>query len=89
MRETVDTGELGEFMPQLRALVAVNPDDGISLERPNDNPIARQDVDYLEWLQRATFGRRLRSEIEALLVQRRGPGTAGRAPSGQQWNRRR
>jgi len=25
-RETVDTGELGEFMPQLRALSAVNPD---------------------------------------------------------------
>ena len=51
--------------------------------------IARDDLDYLEWLQRATFGRRLRAEIEALLVQRRGPGTAGRAPSGQQWNRRR
>ena len=26
MRETVDTGELGEFMPQLSALVAVNPE---------------------------------------------------------------
>ena len=51
--------------------------------------IARHDMDYLEWLQRATVGRRLRAEIEALLVQRRGPGTAGRAPSGQQWNRRR
>jgi imidazolonepropionase-like amidohydrolase len=25
VRDTVDTGELGEFMPQLRALVAVNP----------------------------------------------------------------
>jgi imidazolonepropionase-like amidohydrolase len=25
-RVTVDTGELGEFMPQLRALIAVNPD---------------------------------------------------------------
>jgi imidazolonepropionase-like amidohydrolase len=24
-RETVDTGEIGEFMPQLRALIAVNP----------------------------------------------------------------
>ena len=23
---TVDTGELGEFMPQLRALIAVNPE---------------------------------------------------------------
>jgi imidazolonepropionase-like amidohydrolase len=26
VRETVDTGELGEFMPQLRALIAVNPE---------------------------------------------------------------
>jgi imidazolonepropionase-like amidohydrolase len=26
VRETVDTGELGEFMPQLKALSAVNPD---------------------------------------------------------------
>lgn len=26
VRETVDTGELGDFMPQLRALVAVNPE---------------------------------------------------------------
>ena len=26
VRETVDTGELGEFMPQLRALSAVNPE---------------------------------------------------------------
>ena len=26
IRETVDTGELGEFMPQLRALASVNPD---------------------------------------------------------------
>jgi imidazolonepropionase-like amidohydrolase len=26
IRETVDTGELGEFMPQLRALSSVNPD---------------------------------------------------------------
>jgi len=26
VRETVDTGELGEFMPQLRAVVAVNPE---------------------------------------------------------------
>jgi imidazolonepropionase-like amidohydrolase len=26
VRESVDTGELGEFMPQLKALVAVNPD---------------------------------------------------------------
>src|SRR5262249_1184954 len=28
VRETVDTGELGEFMPQLRALGAVNPESG-------------------------------------------------------------
>jgi imidazolonepropionase-like amidohydrolase len=26
LRDTVDTGEIGEFMPQLRALVAVNPE---------------------------------------------------------------
>jgi imidazolonepropionase-like amidohydrolase len=26
VRETVDTGEIGEFMPQLRAIVAVNPE---------------------------------------------------------------
>ena len=26
MRESVDTGEIGEFMPQLRALSAVNPE---------------------------------------------------------------
>ena len=26
VRETVDTGELGEFMPQLKSIVAVNPD---------------------------------------------------------------
>jgi imidazolonepropionase-like amidohydrolase len=26
VRESVDTGELGEFMPQLRALIAVNPE---------------------------------------------------------------
>jgi curved DNA-binding protein CbpA len=46
--------------------------------------IARYDVDYLEWLQRATFGRRLRTEIESILRQRRGhssqaaPGWRGR-----------
>jgi curved DNA-binding protein CbpA len=50
--------------------------------------IARQDTDYLEWLQRATFGRRLRSEITALLAQRRSPGVAGRAPSGGGWKGR-
>jgi hypothetical protein len=46
-------------------------------------------MDYLEWLQRATFGRRLRAEIEALLAPRRGPATSGRAPSSRQWNGRR
>jgi len=50
--------------------------------------IARQDTDYLEWLQRATFGRRLRSEIAALLAERRGPGATGRAPSGGAWKGR-
>jgi len=29
VRETVDTGELGEMMPQLRALASVNPDSGL------------------------------------------------------------
>jgi curved DNA-binding protein CbpA len=38
--------------------------------------IARYDLDYLEWLQRATFGRRLRAEIELLVRQRRGAGPA-------------
>jgi curved DNA-binding protein CbpA len=38
--------------------------------------IARYDLDYLEWLQRATFGRRLRAEIETLVRQRRGAGPA-------------
>jgi curved DNA-binding protein CbpA len=37
--------------------------------------IARYDTDYLEWLVRATFGRRLREEIDALLRQRRGTGS--------------
>lgn len=49
--------------------------------------IARHDLDYLEWLQRATFGRRLRAEVEAILRQH--APAAARAPSGQQWNRRR
>ncbi len=35
-RVTVDTGELGEFMPQLRALIAVNPEsDHIPVSRVN------------------------------------------------------
>jgi curved DNA-binding protein CbpA len=42
--------------------------------------IARSDLDYLEWLQRATFGRRLRTEIDDLLRQRRG--TSGGSPAG-------
>jgi curved DNA-binding protein CbpA len=49
--------------------------------------IARYDVVYLEWLQRATFGRKLRAEIDALLRQR--APASGRPASGQQWNRRR
>lgn len=39
--------------------------------------IARQDVDYLEWLQRSPSGRRLRGEIDVIVRQRRGPGPAG------------
>jgi hypothetical protein len=50
--------------------------------------IARHDLDYLEWLQRATFGRRLRSEIETLLAGRRGPGAAA-TTSGKNWPGRR
>ncbi len=49
--------------------------------------IARHDTDYLEWLQRATFGRRLRAEIDALLRQR--AAAPGRAPSGTNWTTRR
>ena len=52
--------------------------------------IARRDLDYLEWLQRATFGRRLRDEIDALLRQRPGAGSAaGRTSPASGWNRRR
>jgi hypothetical protein len=35
----------GEVLQARTVLVVVNPDDGISLEHPNDNPIARQDVE--------------------------------------------
>jgi len=49
--------------------------------------IARYDVVYLEWLQRATFGRKLRAEIDALLRQR--APASGRPTSDRQWNRRR
>ena len=34
--------------------------------------IARHDLGYLEWLQRATVGRRLREEIDQILRQQRG-----------------
>jgi curved DNA-binding protein CbpA len=34
--------------------------------------IARHDVGYIEWLQRATVGRRLRAEIDALLREKLG-----------------
>src|ERR1035437_506434 len=48
--------------------------------------IARYDTDYLEWLVRATFGRRLREEIDTLLRQRRGPG--GQSASNRGWRTR-
>jgi curved DNA-binding protein CbpA len=51
--------------------------------------IARHDLDYLEWLQRATFGRRLRAEIDTLLRQRRGPGEAAAPVAGRGWPGRR
>ena len=51
--------------------------------------IARHDTDYLEWLQRATFGRRLRAEIEALLAQRRRPGASASASTSRPWPGRR
>jgi curved DNA-binding protein CbpA len=51
--------------------------------------IARHDLDYLEWLQRSTAGRRLRAEIEVLLAGRRGPNASGRSGSGQAWPGRR
>ena len=50
--------------------------------------IARYDMDYLQWLQRATFGRRLRAEIDALIVQRHGPGAPG-PTSSEAWKGRR
>jgi curved DNA-binding protein CbpA len=51
--------------------------------------IARHDLDYLEWLQRATFGRRLRAEIDVLLAGRRGSPSATHEPIGRGWPRRR
>jgi curved DNA-binding protein CbpA len=50
--------------------------------------IARHDLDYLDWLQRATVGRRLRSEIDSLLAGSRGPSVA-RPPTGRGWGGRR
>jgi curved DNA-binding protein CbpA len=52
--------------------------------------IARHDLDYLEWLQRATFGRRLRTEVDALVRQRRAAtGGAPDGPTSQRWGNRR
>ena len=52
--------------------------------------IARYDLDYLEWLQRATFGRRLRAEVDALVRQRRAAtGGAPEGPTSQRWGNRR
>jgi curved DNA-binding protein CbpA len=52
--------------------------------------IARYDLDYLEWLQRATFGRRLRTEVDALVRQRRAAtGGAPDGPTSQRWGNRR
>ncbi|HEY5486613.1 MAG TPA: DnaJ domain-containing protein [Candidatus Limnocylindrales bacterium] len=48
--------------------------------------IARYDTDYLEWLVRATFGRRLREEIDALLRQKRG--SSGASASNRGWRHR-
>ena len=48
IRETVDTGELGEFMPQLRALASVNPDSehfavsAVSRYHQRDDPSGRR-----------------------------------------------
>ena len=50
--------------------------------------IARHDLDYLEWLQRATFGRRLRTEIDQLLAGRRGA-PAPRPTAARGWSGRR
>jgi curved DNA-binding protein CbpA len=50
--------------------------------------IARYDLDYLDWLQRATVGRSLRPEIDALLVSHRGR-SATIPPTGRGWSGRR
>ena len=51
--------------------------------------IARHDLDYLEWLQRSTFGRRLRAEIDVLVAGRRGSRAGGQPDSGSGWRNRR
>jgi curved DNA-binding protein CbpA len=45
--------------------------------------IAGQDLDYIEWLQRATIGRPLKAELEALLRARRGADVRGRGTTGR------
>ena len=47
--------------------------------------IARRDAVYLEWLQRATVGRKLRAEIDALLRQR--SPASPRMESARPWGR--
>jgi curved DNA-binding protein CbpA len=51
--------------------------------------IARHDLDYVEWLQRSTHGRRLRAEIDFLLAGHRGSRSAGHPASGSGWSGRR
>jgi len=51
--------------------------------------IARHDLDYVEWLQRSTHGRRLRAEIDLLLAGHRGSRSAGHPASGSGWSGRR
>jgi curved DNA-binding protein CbpA len=48
--------------------------------------IARYDRDYLEWLLRATFGRKLRAEVEALL-RPGGASAPGRGPAARPGHR--
>jgi curved DNA-binding protein CbpA len=45
--------------------------------------IARHDLDYIEWLRRATIGRPLKAELEALIMQRRGAGGRGHGATGR------
>jgi len=45
--------------------------------------IARHDLDYIEWLRRATIGRPLKAELEALLTRRRGAGVRGTGTTGR------